>query len=417
MVDSIEQQALRAKQMAAELAILHAEKKQAALLAMAKQLSHSSDGIMKANAQDLRDAKQKNKPAAFVDRMTLTESGIDAMITGIQQIAALPDPVGRVLKKWDVPSGLHFKRVSIPIGVIAIMYESRPNVTADAAALCLKSGNAVILRGGSDCLRSNQQIVKALQVGLSNVGLDTDMIQYVADQDRAAVDTLLSLDECIDVIIPRGGKSLIERIRANSRIPVFSHLDGLCHTYIHADADFQMALEVVLNAKLRRTGICGATETLLVDAAVAESILPPLIEKLNEQGCEVRGDKVTLAIDPRVLPATEGDWSTEYLDAILAIKVVSGIEEAIAHIARFGSDHTDSIITQNQEAADRFQAKVGSSIVMHNCSTQFADGGEFGMGAEIGIATGKLHARGPVGVEELTTYKTLVCGEGQIRPK
>ena len=417
MVDSIEQQALRAKQMAAELAILHAEKKQAALLAMAKQLSHSSDGIMKANAQDLRDAKQKNKPAAFVDRMTLTESGIDAMITGIQQIAALPDPVGRVLKKWDVPSGLHFKRVSIPIGVIAIMYESRPNVTADAAALCLKSGNAVILRGGSDCLRSNQQIVKALQVGLSNVGLDTDMIQYVADQDRAAVDTLLSLDECIDVIIPRGGKSLIERIRANSRIPVFSHLDGLCHTYIHADADFQMALDVVLNAKLRRTGICGATETLLVDAAVAESILPPLIEKLNEQGCEVRGDKVTLAIDPRVLPATEGDWSTEYLDAILAIKVVSGIEEAIAHIARFGSDHTDSIITQNQEAADRFQAKVGSSIVMHNCSTQFADGGEFGMGAEIGIATGKLHARGPVGVEELTTYKTLVCGEGQIRPK
>lgn len=417
MVDSIPEQGEKAKQVAAQLALLPADTKKRALLAMADQLAQQTTAILAANEQDLQEAKQKDKSAAFLDRMTLNEVGVQAMITGIQRIAELPEPVGRVLKEWSVPSGLHFKRVSIPIGVLAIIYESRPNVTADAAALCLKSGNATILRGGSDCLRSNRQIVQALQAGLVQASLPVDAIQYVANQDRSAVDELLSLDNCIDVIVPRGGRSLIERIRNKSRIPVFSHLDGLCHTYLHTDANPDMALDVVLNAKLRRTGICGATETLLVDEAIAEQILPNVIEALITEGCELRGDKITQGIDARVKPVTEDDWATEYLDAILSIRIVPDIEAAVAHIARYGSNHTEAIVTDDTAAAAQFQAAVGSAIVMHNCSTQFADGGEFGMGAEIGIATGKLHARGPVGIEELTTYKTLVMGDGQIRPK
>jgi glutamate-5-semialdehyde dehydrogenase len=415
MGESIHEQGLKAKSIARQLATRSNEQKNAALLAMADQLAAARETILAANAKDLENVQ--DKPAAFIDRMTLTSGGVDVMVAGIKKIAALPDPVGCALKEWQVPSGLQFKRVSIPIGVIAIIYESRPNVTADAAALCLKSGNAVILRGGSDCVQSNHAIVKALQAGLSVVGFEPAAIQYVASQNRAAVDTLLSLDDCIDVIVPRGGKSLIERIRSKSRIPVFSHLDGLCHTYIHVDANRDMAVNIVLNAKLRRTGICGATESLLVDKAIAEQLLPPLISQLIEAGCEIRGDNITQQFDERVVPVTEDDWSTEYLDSILSVKVVSDIHEAIAHIAQYGSNHTDAIITDNTEAASQFQAQVGSAIVMHNCSTQFADGGEFGMGAEIGIATGKLHARGPVGVCELTTYKTLVAGSGQTRPK
>ena len=414
-MQSIEEQAKNAKEAAAQLALCSPKDKSNALIAMAQHLQQGRKTLLEANQKDLVKAKGKNKPDAFIDRMTLTDSVIDGMIAGIQAIAAMNDPVGRTLKEWTVDSGLQFKRVSIPIGVVAIIYESRPNVTADAAALCLKSGNAVILRGGSDCVGTNRAIATLLQQALHTSSLPSDSIQYIANQDHAGVDTLLGLDQYIDVIVPRGGKSLIARVREKSRVPVFSHLEGLCHTYVHADADLKMAQAIVLNAKLRRTGICGATETLLVDEAIAKKFLPPMLDALIDQGCVIKGDDKTQRIDARVSAASEEDWSTEYLSATLSVRIVTDSDEAIAHINRYATNHTEAIITNNQKMADHFQHQINSAIVMHNCSTQFADGGEFGMGAEIGIATGKLHARGPVGINELTTYKTLVMGSGHTR--
>ena len=412
---SIKNICINAKKAADELANASTTIKNNALLAMAEQLQKQSNEIVSINLDEIKTAKDKNQTAAFIDRMSLNQAGMESMINGIKAIAELPDPVGRKLKDWTVQSGLHISKVAVPLGVIGVIYESRPNVTADAAALCLKSGNAVILRGGSECANTNKLITHCLQQGLKEVGINSDAIQYMPTQDHAAVNELLSMDDYIDVIIPRGGKSLIQLIREKSRIPVFSHLDGLCHTYIHKDADKQMAIEIINNAKMRRPGICGATETLLIDQAVAADFLPDIISDLIEKDCEIRGDIATQEIDARAKLATEQDWQTEYLDAILSIKVVENINAAIAHIKQYGSGHTDAIITNNGEAAAQFLNTINSAITMHNCSTQFADGGEFGMGAEIGIATGKLHARGPVGLEQLTTFKYVVEGAGQVR--
>ena len=341
---------------------------------------------------------------------------VEAMATGIEEIAALPDPVGTVLAAWDRPNGLHIERVRTPLGVIGIIYESRPNVTADAGALCLKAGNAAILRGGSDSFRTSGAIHACLVAGLEAAGLPKEAIQFVPTRERIAVGYMLSgLNGAIDVIVPRGGKSLVARVQAEARVPVFAHLEGICHIYVDRDADLEMAKAIVVNAKMRRPGVCGAVETLLVDGKVADTHLKPLIVALKEAGCMVRGDERSRAVVPGVTPATEGDWSTEYLDAIISVKVVDGIKEAIDHIERYGSHHTDAIITNDQAAADRFLSRVDSAIVLHNASTQFADGGEFGMGAEIGIATGKMHARGPVGVEQLTSFKYRVRGTGQVR--
>ena len=337
------------------------------------------------------------------------------MASGVEEVAALEDPLGRLLGEWERPNGLRIHRVSVPIGVIGIIYESRPNVTADAGALCLMSGNAAILRGGSESWHSSRAIGGALRAALAESGLPEGCIQLVPTTDRAAVGLLLAMDDAIDMIVPRGGRSLIERVMAESRIPVMAHLDGNCHVYVHAAADAEKARDVTYNAKMRRTGICGAAETLLVDAA-AEDLLPAILEPLFEAGCEVRGDVRTRALDSRVVPADEADWGTEYLDAIISVGVVDGLDAAIAHVNTHGSHHTDSIITEDAAAAERFMEAVDSGIVLHNASTQFADGGEFGMGAEIGISTGKLHARGPVGVEQLTTYKYKVYGNGQVRP-
>lgn len=406
----------RAKVAADWLAQASPLQKNQALLAMAKAISDNHSAILKANQIDIKNAKERQLPSAFIDRLLLTSDRLDAMVNAINAICELPDPVNRILSQWQVPSGLTIKRVSMPLGVIGVIYESRPNVTADAAALCFKAGNAVILRGGSECAQSNQAIMDCLHQGLKNAGVPTDAIQYVPTQDREAVGILLQMNEFIDVIIPRGGQSLVKRVMAESRIPLFLHLQGLCHTYIHKDADKTMAIDIVVNAKMRRTGICGATETLLIDEAVAKDILPDLIEALLNTGCKLRGCARTKAIDDRVSLASEEDWSTEYLDAILSIKVVANLDEAIAHIKKYGSSHTESIITNNTDAASVFMNKIQSAIVMHNASTQFADGGEFGMGAEIGISTGKLHARGPVGVEQLTTFHYQVFGSGQTRP-
>jgi glutamate-5-semialdehyde dehydrogenase len=338
------------------------------------------------------------------------------MAKGVEEVAALPGPLGQVMAEWDRPIGLHIARVRVPLGVIAIIYESRPNVTADAAALCLRAGNAAILRGGSESVNSSGAILASLKRALKRAGLPEDAVMRVPVQDRAAVGELLKLDDLIDVVIPRGGKSLIERVAAESRIPVLKHLDGNCHTYIDGAADLAMARKIVLNAKMRRTGICGATETLLVDRRVARTYLPPILDDLAKAGCEIRGDSETRALDSRVTLANDTDWDTEYLDAIIAVKVVDGVDEAIAHINRHGSHHTEAIVTADEKAAAKFMAEVDAGIVIHNSSTQFADGGEFGMGAEIGISTGKLHARGPVGAEQLTSYKYLVRGNGQVRP-
>ncbi len=413
--NTIENACRQAKVASRELANFTADKKSKILNVMAQHLSQQAESILSANAIDIEKAKEKQLSPALIDRLLLTKERIESIVAAVNKIAELPDPVGKVRSSWRVESGLMISRVSIPIGVIAIIYESRPNVTADAAALCIKSGNTVILRGGSECLHTNKVIVNALQLALKQCDVSQDIVQYIPSQERSAIDILLSMDQYVDVIIPRGGKSLIERIRQQSRIPVFSHLAGLCHTYIHADADPTMAREIVLNAKMRRTGICGATETLLIDASIANTLLPQIVSDLTENGCELRGDKQSCLIDKRIQSAIEADWSTEYLDAVLAIKVVKGLEEAINHIHEYGSNHTEAIITESKQVAALFQQRVNSAIVMHNCSTQFADGGEFGMGAEIGIATGKLHARGPVGVEQLTTFKYLVEGAGQVR--
>lgn len=390
--------------------------KNQALCNIAAQLRAHSADIIEANQEDTASAKENQATPAFLDRLTLTSAGIEAMAAGLEAIAQLPDPVGKRLAAWDRPNGLHIERVSVPLGVIAVIYESRPNVTADAAGLCLKAGNAVILRGGSESFHSATAIMRCIHQGLAEAGLSQDIVQMVPTTDRAAVGELLKMDQNIDVIVPRGGKSLIQRISEESRIPLFKHLEGICHTYLHKHADPKMAREIVLNAKMRRTGICGATETLLVDADVAESILPGVIEVLIEAGCEIRGDAHVQTLDSRVTAATDADWETEYLDAIVSIKTVADIQQAVAHINEHGSHHTDAIITNDDAAAVYFLNHVDSAIVMQNASTQFADGGEFGMGAEIGISTGKLHARGPVGVEQLTTFKYQLKGTGQVRP-
>ncbi|WP_137388429.1 glutamate-5-semialdehyde dehydrogenase [Rhodoligotrophos defluvii] len=402
---------------AAVLARTPTSAKNMALLGMAAEIRAAQTAILAANDADMGRAKAAKLAPSFLDRLQLTEARIEAMARGLEEIAALPDPVGETIAEWTRPNGLAISRVRTPIGVIGVIYESRPNVTADAGALCLKAGNAAVLRGGSDSFESSRAIADCLAAGLAKAGLPRAAIQLVPSSDRAAVGMMLAgLDGNIDLIIPRGGKSLVARVQAEARVPVFSHLEGICHVYVDKAADPKMARDVVLNAKMRRTGICGAAETLLVDRAGADRHLKPLIETLIQSGCEVRGCRETRAADPRVRPATEADWSTEYLDAIVSMRVVDGVDAAIDHIARYGSQHTDAIITDDEATAEHFLGAVDSAIVLHNASTQFADGGEFGMGAEIGIATGKLHARGPVGVEQLTTFKYVVRGSGQTRP-
>jgi glutamate-5-semialdehyde dehydrogenase len=405
-----------AKAAAAVLALASTEVKNAALTAAAAAIRRREPQILSANHQDLAAAEAKGATAAFRDRLALDQPRIEAMARGLEEIAAQPDPIGTVLARWSRPNGLDISRIRVPLGVIGIIFESRPNVTADAGGLCLKSGNAAILRGGSESLNSAKAIHAALREGLATANLPEAAIQLIPTTDRAAVGALLRLDDLIDVIVPRGGRALIERVAAESRIPVLKHLDGICHTYVDGAADLAMARRVTLNAKMRRTGICGATETLLVDRRVLKSHLPALLADLIAAGCEVRGDAETQALDLRVKPATPQDWDTEYLDSIIAVRVVDGVEGAIRHIAQHGSRHTEAIITDDPSTAERFLAAVDAGIVMVNASTQFADGGEFGMGAEIGISTGKLHARGPVGAEQLTSIKYVVRGTGQIRP-
>lgn len=388
-----------------------------ALIAMAAALRERAPAILAANRQDLADARAAGLAASFIDRLALDEARLEAIAQAVADVAALPDPVGRVLARWTQPNGLLFERVATPLGVIAVIFESRPNVTADAGALCLKSGNVAILRAGSDSFRSSSEIASAMQDGLAAAGLPRAAIQLVPSRDRAAVGEILKgLDGAVDVVVPRGGKGLVARVQAEARVPVFAHLDGNNHVYVHAAADLAMARAILLNAKLRRTGVCGAAETLLVDAACAATHLKPLVSALLDEGCAVRGDAATLAADPRVTPASEEDWRTEYLDRIIAVKVVPGLDAAIAHIETYSSHHTDAIVTDDEAAAARFLAEVDSAIVLHNASTQFADGGEFGFGAEIGIATGRMHARGPVGVEQLCSFKYRVHGRGQVRP-
>ncbi len=398
------------------LGAVKAEQKNAALAAAAAALRANTGAIKDANAKDMDAAKAKGLSGAMLDRLELNDARIDAMAKGLEDIAQLNDPVGEIITSWTRPNGLQIERVRTPLGVIGVIYESRPNVTADAGGLCLKAGNACILRGGSESFHSSRAILTALQSGLREAGLPETAIQMVPTTDRAAVGKMLTMTKYIDVIVPRGGQSLVERVMRESRVPTFLHLIGLCHTYIHSDADPKKARDIVLNAKMRRTGICGATETVLVDENVASSIMPSILEDLDKAGCEVRGDQALQALSGKVVPATNEDWDTEYLEPIVSIKTVKNLDEAVTHILAHGSDHTDSIVTENRDAAEKFMNALSSAIVMHNTSTQFADGGEFGMGAEIGIATGKLHARGPVGVEQLTTFKYKVRGDGQIRP-
>ncbi|HVB15057.1 MAG TPA: glutamate-5-semialdehyde dehydrogenase [Stellaceae bacterium] len=406
----------QARDAAAALTFAPAAAKEHALRAAAAAVRERADDILAANARDLAEARQAGIAAALLDRLALDPKGLEAVAKGLEDIAALPDPVGQVLAEWTRPNGLRISRVSVPLGVIGIIYESRPNVTADAGGLAVKSGNAAILRGGSESFHSSHALVAALRAGLRAAGLPEDAIQLVPTRDRDAVGLMLKMSGVIDIIVPRGGASLIERVQRESRIPVIAHLEGLCHTYIHAAADPEKARAIVLNAKMRRVSICGATETLLVDRAVARTMLPPILADLRAAGCELRGDPEVLAIDPDAVPATEADWRTEYLDAILAVHVVEGEDAAILHVNRYGSHHTDAIVTEDTAAAERFLAEIDSAIVLVNASTQFADGGEFGMGAEIGISTQRLPPRGPVGAAELTTYKYLVRGTGQVRP-
>jgi len=390
--------------------------KNKALLAGAAAIRAQKPAILAANGEDMARAKDNGLSGAMLDRLMLDDKRVEAMAKGLEDIAALPDPVGRELARWTRPNGLDIARVATPIGVIGIIYESRPNVTADAAALCLKSGNAVILRGGSESVKSSHAILAALQAGLAEAGLPSAIVQLVPTTDRAAVGLLLQgLNNTVDLIIPRGGKSLVARVQSEARVPVLAHLEGICHTYVHAAADPVQAREIVVNAKMRRTGICGSTETLLVDRGVSADVTVDILKALAAKGCEIRGDAPIRALCPSAKPASEEDWRTEYLDAIISVKVVDGVEEAIAHIETYGSHHTEAILTEDAAAAERFLNGVDSAIVLWNASTQFADGGEFGMGAEIGIGTGKMHARGPVGVEQLTTFKYVVRGNGQVR--
>jgi glutamate-5-semialdehyde dehydrogenase len=399
------------------VALASATQKNRALAAMAQAVRASRAAILAANAQDVAQAKTAQATAAFIDRLALNEARVEAMAAGIETVRKLKDPIGTVMAAWRRPNGMRIERVRVPLGVVGVIYESRPNVTADAGALCLKAGNAVVLRGGSDSFRSSQAIHAALVAGLREAELPGAAISLVPTREREAVGMMLAgLDGAIDVLVPRGGKSLVARVQSEARIPVFAHLEGVCHVYVDAKAKLAMAKAIVLNAKMRRTGVCGAAETLLVDRKAAPKLLKPLVAMLLEAGCEIRGDAATQAVDARVKPANETDWSTEYLDAIITAGVVDGVDGAIAHIERYGSHHTDAIVTEDKKAAEKFLREVDSAIVLHNASTQFADGGEFGFGAEIGIATGRLHARGPVGVEQLTTFKYRIRGSGQTRP-
>ena len=407
----------RARAAARVLGNASTEQKNQALLAAADVLRQRASDILAANALDRADAEIKGVKGSFLDRLKLDAARLDAIAQAVADIAALNDPVGRVLAEWTQPNGLRFERVATPLGVIGVIFESRPNVTADAAALCLKSGNAALLRSGSESFRTSSLIADAMRAGLRAAGLPEDAIQLVPTRERDAVGLMLSgLEGAIDVIVPRGGKSLVARVQNEARVPVFAHLEGICHVYIHAKADLAMAVSIVLNAKLRRTGVCGSAETLLIDKAVAKTHLQPLLDALIDKGCAIRGDATVQAADPRVTLATEEDWRTEYLDAILAVKIVDGLDAAIDHIETYGSHHTEAIITEDNGAAEAFLTRVDSAIVLHNASTQFADGGEFGFGAEIGIATGRMHARGPVGVDQLTSFKNRVHGSGQTRP-
>jgi glutamate-5-semialdehyde dehydrogenase len=407
----------RAKVAARRLALATSDEKNAALAAMADAIREAAPAILAANAADMEAARANGQSAAFLDRLRLDEGRVAAIADAVAAIADLLDPVGRTLATFTRPNGLIIERVATPLGVIGVIFESRPNVTADAGALCLKAGNAAILRAGSDSFGSAGALREAMATGLDAAGLPADAIQLVPTKDRAAVGHMLAgLDGAIDVIVPRGGKNLVARVQAEARVPVFAHLEGVCHVFVHEAADLAMAKAIVLNAKLRRTGVCGSAETLLIDRACAETHLRPLIAMLLDASCEVRGDAAVQAADPRVKAATDEDWPAEYLDAIIAAKVVEGLDAAIDHIETYGSHHTDAIVTADEAAAAKFLAEVDSAIVLHNASTQFADGGEFGFGAEIGIATGRMHARGPVGVEQLTSFKYRVKGTGQIRP-
>jgi len=406
-----------ARRAAAALAISGNDDRNRALNAAAAAIRNRSGEILAANAKDMQLAQERGLSDAMLDRLMLDADRIEGMAAGIEAVAELHDPIGRILDEWDRPNGLVIQRVAVPLGVIGIIYESRPNVTADAAALCLKSGNAAILRGGSESYHSSRAIYACLREGLTAAGFDTDAVQMVPTTDRAAVGYMLSsMSKWIDVVVPRGGKSLIKRVQDDARVPVIGHLEGICHVYLHEAADTKMARDIVLNAKMRRTGICGAAETILIDRAAAASLLPLVAEALISAGCEIRGDDTVNSAVQDSVPASEDDWSTEYLDAIVSIRVVKGIEAAIEHIARYGSGHTECIVTDDDSAAERFFHEVDSAIVLQNASTQFADGAEFGMGAEIGIATGRVHARGPVGADQLTSYKYVVRGSGQVRP-
>lgn len=407
----------KARNAAAELATTSAERKHAALIAMAEKLLSNQQEILDANAIDMENGQASGMSASFLDRLKLDTDRILSMANGLKDIAALNDPVGRILAEWDRPNGLHIQRVSTPLGIIGVIYESRPNVTADAGALCLKAGNAVILRGGSDSFHSSRAIHACMVEGLKTAGLPEGAIQMVPTKDRAAVGEMLAgLGGNIDVIVPRGGKSLVERVQKDARVPVFAHLEGLCHVYIDGSADLEMATNIVINSKMRRTGICGSAETLLIDKAVVDTHLQPILKALTNAGCDIRADMPVKDLYPNSTQANPEDWTTEYLDAMISVRIVDGIEGAIEHINQYSSNHTDAIIAEDQEAVDQFFSTIDSAILLHNASTQFADGGEFGMGAEIGIATGKMHARGPVGVEQLTSFKYLVRGNGQVRP-
>ncbi len=406
-----------ARQAARLLATTDGDVRGRALHASAAALRKRAADILAANAIDMRAAQERGLSGAMLDRLMLDDARVEGMAAGLESIAALPDPLGRVIAEWQRPNGLQIQRVAVPLGVIGIIYESRPNVTADAAGLCIKSGNAVILRGGSESFHSGRAIHDCLVEGLGVAGLPSASVQMVPTTERAAVGYLLSsMGEWLDVVIPRGGKSLIKRVQEEARVPVIGHLEGICHVYLHEAADVTIATEVALNAKMRRTGICGAAESLLVDRNVAEHVLPPVLTALQDAGCEIRGDEAVAGIFPSANSATDEDWGTEYLDAILSVRVVDGIDQAIQHIVEYGSGHTECIVTGDDDAANHFFKNVDSAILLQNASTQFADGGEFGMGAEIGIATGRIHARGPVGAEQLTSYKYIVRGSGQVRP-
>ncbi len=417
IVETVEAIAVAAREAAQTMRTASTDAKNSALTNAAINIDARRSELLRVNAAEVAAASDAGKTSAFVDRMMLDDGRIDGICSALRDIAALDDPVGRTLREWTRPNGLSITRVAVPIGVVAVIYESRPNVTVDAAAIALKAGNAVILRGGSECIETNGALYKCFRDACVDAGLPETAAQFVTTPDRAAVGALLSgLDGAVDLVIPRGGKSLVARVQSDARAPVLSHLDGICHVYVDGDADPDKAVAIAVNSKMRRTGVCGAAETLLIDKAALARLWPPIAQALRDAGCELRVDDAIRALDAETGKATEEDFYTEYLDAVISVASVDGVAGAVAHIARYGSGHTETIVTESADAAEQFVAGVDSAIVLHNASTQFADGGEFGLGAEIGIATGRLHARGPVGVEELTTYKNVVRGEGQIRP-